>query len=93
MVYLANEKLLHVDDTKVELYDIKIDTSVKPNRIKIKSIDSLELESKPANSKLVDVITFGKDNFGIFFQLRPQYNNYAKGEINYWFSMTQYIKK
>ncbi len=38
-------------------------------------------------------MTLGKDNFGIFFQLRPQYNNYTKGEINYWFSVTEFIRK
>ncbi len=61
--------------------------------MKVKSLDSLEIQQKPTNSKLIDVITFGKDNFAIFFQMRPQYNIYKKGEINYWFALTQYIRK
>jgi hypothetical protein len=41
LIYLSNEKLLHIDDTRVEVYELKIDTTVKPNRIKLNSIDSL----------------------------------------------------
>lgn len=65
--------------------------AVKPNRIRVKSIDSLEINSKPQDSKFLDVIGLGKDNFAIFYQLRPQYNIFRKGEVNYWFAITEYI--
>lgn len=71
LIYLSNNKLVHVNDEKAELYDIKIDLTIKPNRIRVKSIDSLEIESKPQDSKLLDVISLGKDNFAIFYQMRP----------------------
>lgn len=70
---------MHINDNRAELYEIKIDLAVKPNRIRVKSIDSLEIDSKPQDSKLLDVIGLGKDNFAIFYQLRPQYNIYRKG--------------
>lgn len=70
---------MHINDNRTELYEIKIDLAVKPNRIRVKSIDSLEIDSKPQDSKLLDVIGLGKDNFAIFYQLRPQYNIYRKG--------------
>lgn len=83
--------MVHINDTRAEFYEIKIDLAVKPNRIVVKSIDSLEIEKKPQDGKFMDVISFGKDNFGIFYQLRPQYNNFRKGEVNYWFAITEYI--
>jgi len=70
---------VHINDNRAELYEIRIDLAVKPNRILVKSIDSLEIDSKPQDSKLLDVIGLGKDNFAIFYQLRPQYNIYRKG--------------
>lgn len=70
---------MHINDNRTELYEIKIDLAVKPNRIRVKSIDSLEIDSKPQDSKLLDVIGLGKDNFAIFYQLRPHYNIYRKG--------------
>lgn len=79
LIYLNNNKLVHINDDKVELYEIRIDLTVKPNRIRVKSIDSLEIENKPQDTKLLDVIGLGKDNFAIFYQLRPQYNIYRKG--------------
>lgn len=79
LVYLNNNKLVHINDNRAELYEIRIDLAVKPNRIRVKSIDSLEINNKPQDSKLLDVIGLGKDSFAIFYQLRPQYNIYRKG--------------
>ena len=33
--YISGDRLLHIDQDKVEIYKIRIDTTVKPNRIKV----------------------------------------------------------
>jgi len=91
--YISNDRLLHIDQDKVEIYKIKIDTTLKPNRIKIASLDSLEVGRMPEHGEFFNVLTFGRDKFGLFFQNKASFNRYAKGEVVYWFNLTDSISK
>lgn len=45
--YISNQRLIHISDTKVEIYKMSILTNVVPNKIQITPIDALEINGKP----------------------------------------------
>ncbi len=47
--YLSNNKLIHVSDSKVEVYRFIIDQELHPPRIRVESTDSIEIPNlKPS---------------------------------------------
>jgi hypothetical protein len=89
LVY-RGDQLLHVCETKLYIYDFKIITNTQPNRIAIKSIDSIEINKDP-RYVFLDCLEMLKGNFVLFFQIDPQFNHKLKGEIEYTISVTQKI--
>ena len=80
--------MLLITDTKMEIYSFKIATNVKPNKIIIKSEDSIQMQYQEAY-KFVNCLEMFNGNFLLFYQIRPQNNRKTKGEIDYLITTTQ----
>jgi hypothetical protein len=54
-------------------------------------VDSLEVLDKPQLGEFFGVINVLNGNFAIFYQSIPKTNMFTKGEISYWFVISQNI--
>lgn len=88
--YLGDEKLVHVSDKKLELYQFKIATDTKPYSIKINPIDSVQL-SLPSNAQFVDVLQVSNGNLLLLFAEKPKSSVKSNGQLKYWLTITQSI--
>lgn len=82
------DHLLLVSDIKLELYKFKIATNVKPHKIVVQSIDSVEIK-KDRFYKFMSCLEMLNGNFVLFYQIKPQFNRKTRGEIDYIITVTQ----
>lgn len=54
--YISHQKLMHVSDCKVEIYQFKVDITVHPPRIGLESTDSIEIPEFPKGYEYVDAV-------------------------------------
>lgn len=87
LVY-QGDHLLHVSESKLFIYGFKILTNVKPNKIELRSLDSIEI-NKDRRYSFFDCLEMFNGNFVLFFQVKPEHNNKLKGEIDYMITVTQ----
>lgn len=66
--YLHPNTLLHITRKNVEVYSFSIDMTVKPGKISLKSIDSIEFTKVPEDSFYISVLKAFQNNFAIFFE-------------------------
>ena len=45
--YVGNDTIVHLSDQTFEIYDYRLDTSVRPYRVKVKSQDCMSLKLPP----------------------------------------------
>jgi hypothetical protein len=82
------ENLLLVSDSKLDIYNFKIVTNVKPNKILLTAVDSVQINKEPTFS-FFDCLEMMNGNFVLFFQVKPQANRKMRGEIDYLVTVTQ----
>lgn len=63
--------------------------AVKPEKIVLKSIDSIEISNIPANAFYITVLQTFNNNFAIFFEDSEKKKNQTRGEISYYFEVSQ----
>jgi hypothetical protein len=68
--YLSNNKLIHVTDHKVEVYNFSIDETVHPPRIIVDSTDSIQIPPFSNHYEFVEAVEILSDNFSVFYQLK-----------------------
>lgn len=77
--YLAGQRLIHVSDFRVELYQFTIDVSSNPPRITISSTDSIELPPIDPQLEYLNIVEVLGPNFALFYQTRPDKNTLQRG--------------
>lgn len=82
------EHLLHISENKLFIYGFKITTAVKPNKIELRSLDSIEIK-KDSKYTFFSCLEMLNGNFVLFFQVKPELNRKLRGEIDYVFMVTQ----
>ena len=87
--YISNQRLIHITDSKLEIYKLSILTNVVPNKIQVTALDALEIKDKPHEAEFFGIISTVGDNFAVFYQNISQFNIYRKGEATYWFALTE----
>lgn len=70
--YLSNNRLIHVTDIKVEMYNFCINEQVHPPRIIVQSTDSLLIPQFSNKYEYVEALEVLGDNYAIFYQLKPE---------------------
>jgi len=65
--------------------------SVKPEKIVLTSLDSIEIKNMPAEATYMSVLQTFKENFAIFFEDHQKKKIRTKGEISYYFEVSQQI--
>lgn len=63
--------------------------AVKPEKILLKSIDSIEISNTPQNAFYITVLQTFNNNFAIFFEDSEKKRNQTRGEITYYFQVSQ----
>jgi len=62
--------------------------AVKPEKIVLKSMDSIELKSIPQGAFYISVLQTVNSNFAIFFEDSERKRNQTRGEISYYFEVS-----
>ena len=88
MKCIRPETLLHITKKHLEVYNISINKAVKPEKIVLRSVDSIELQKYPENAFFIAVLQ-SFDNFAIFFEDSDKKSRQTKGEISYYFEVSQ----
>jgi hypothetical protein len=77
--YISNQRLIHISDTKLEIYKMTILTTVVPNKIHVTPVDALEIKDKPNEAEFFGILSTVGDNFAVFYQNISQFNVFTKG--------------
>lgn len=65
--YLHPNTILHVTKKNVEVYNFSINMAVKPEKIVLRSVDSIEISPTPPNAFYIALLQTHPSNFAIFF--------------------------
>jgi len=77
LVY-QGDHLLHISEDKFFIYGFRIMTAVKPNKIELRSLDSIEIRKDP-RYQFFNCLEMLNGNFVLFFQVKPECNNKLRG--------------
>ena len=77
LVY-QGDHLLHISEDKLLIYGFRIMTAVKPNKIELRSLDSIEIRKDP-RYQFFNCLEMLNGNFVLFFQVKPECNNKLRG--------------
>lgn len=69
LVY-QGDHLLHISEDKLFIYGFRIMTAVKPNKIELRSLDSIEIRKDP-RYQFFNCLEMLNGNFVLFFQVKP----------------------
>lgn len=67
LIYLGEEKLVHVSDRRIEIYEFRILTKVKPYKIEVKPRDSIIL-NPPKKSVFFTTVQVFNNNLLLVFK-------------------------
>ena len=65
--------------------------NVKPEKIVLHTTDSIELKKVPEHARFLSVLKTVDNNFAIFYEDKIKKRHQTKGEITYYFELTQNI--
>jgi hypothetical protein len=77
--YIHPQTILHITKKNVEVYNFSINMAVKPEKIVLRSIDSIELKSIPSEAFYISVLQTFNSNFAIFFEDSQKKKSQTKG--------------
>lgn len=77
--YIHPQTILHITKKNVEVYNFSINMAVKPEKIVLRSIDSIELKNIPSEAFYISVLQTFNSNFAIFFEDSQKKKSQTKG--------------
>lgn len=77
--YIHPQTILHITKKNVEVYNFSINMAVKPEKILLRSIDSIELKNIPSEAFYISVLQTFNSNFAIFFEDSQKKKSQTKG--------------
>ena len=84
--YVGHDTIVHLSNQTFEIYDYRLDTSVRPYRVKVKSKDCMSLKLPP-ESRFFDVLPISNGNYVVFLTQDKQ-SSRKRGELTYWLAVT-----
>jgi hypothetical protein len=86
--YLPSQQILvHIEKNSIDLYSFKINIQTVPHRIQLTSLDSIYIQSRSGNNRLISLLPVFDHNYALFYEDTSAHIT-TRGEVFYSFVLS-----